>query len=91
MKYLLFLIFFFILNCENPGTIKTYDEGNIEGHKIRVVRYYYDDMNGSVLVAFIDNVPNSLTYKDGKIQETVIQVNGKVLMENDSLIIIRKQ
>jgi len=106
MKNLIFLgviVVVLLSSCQERGTTTQYLSGNedklppeLKGLKI------YNVSTGpasTVKVAVMDNQINSLTYQQGKVQESTIILNretnqvievSQVLMENDTLIICRK-
>ncbi len=91
-----------ITSCSDPGTseILLDDHKNLptelKGLKIYNVS---TGRGGSVIVAVLNNDLNSITYREGKRNESVMLLNKQtnkviqvrdVVMENDSLIICRK-
>lgn len=97
----LFIIFALLfLSCDDNGTVVSRSEGTINGHAIKVFSYCLGDGDW-VKVAFIDDKINSTNYNEGKTKENVIIVNnpnqkpvvinGEIIMNNDSLILIKKK
>jgi hypothetical protein len=94
-------VLFFMSGCEDPGvTVKRLNgfEDNLP-FELRGLKVYSVSLGEGnwVKVAIIDDKVNSLTYSVGKVQETTIVinngnriVNGTIISENDSIIVIKK-
>jgi len=91
-----------ITSCSDPGTseILLDDHKNLPSELKGLRVYNVSTGNGtSVKVATLNNDLNSITYQEGKLNESVMLINKQtnkiiqvrdVVMENDSLIICRK-
>jgi hypothetical protein len=103
--FILSLVIISILtSCSDPGTSSQKLSGgemNLpdELKGLKVYRVSTGELGGYVYVGIIDNGVNSMTYPVGKHMATTIIINKsdnrmieakEVLMENDSLIVIRK-
>lgn len=94
-----------LISCEDAGTLAKFNGGSvkykppvIDGDTISLYQYYPYE-GSSIWIAKSKNYSTtSLTYRVGKHDETVIIINGdpfrrvkgSVVMENDSLVLIKK-
>jgi hypothetical protein len=102
-KLLLTLGLFTLLACSPEGTTKIALNGdeNTLPNELKGLKVYCVSLgNGNhVKVAVLNNNINSTTYRDGKVDKTIIVVDKRnqkvinvedIIMENDSLIICKK-
>jgi len=102
-KLLLTLGLFTLLACSPEGTTRTqlYGDEKTLPNELKGLKVYNVSLGRGnyVKVAVLNNNINSTTYREGKVDKTIIVVdkhNQKVInvediiMENDSLIICRK-
>jgi len=102
-KLLLTLGLFTLLACSPEGTTEIRLNGDEKTlpNELKGLKIYNVSLgNGDhVKVALLNNNINSTTYRDGKVDKTIIVVDKRnqkvinvedIIMENDSLIICRK-
>jgi hypothetical protein len=105
MKKLIFLLVLFIgtiSSCTDPGTVEKFStkEPNlapcvIEGDTVALYQYY-PYTGSSIWIAKLKQT-TTITYHVGKRNESVVfidknhYISGDVLLENDSIIIIKKK
>jgi hypothetical protein len=100
-KYLyLFLLMFIMISCYDAGTKREGFSYCVMGNDTIDFVYFYPRNSTGVWVGKSRNTSNrtvSLTYSQGKVQESVIyleknkaNISGTVILENDSIIIIKK-
>jgi hypothetical protein len=102
-KLLLTLGLFTLLACSPQGTTTTQLTGdeNTLPNELKGLKVYDVSLGGGnyVKVAVLNNNINSTTYREGKVDKTIIVVDKRnqkvinvedIIMENDSLIICKK-
>lgn len=104
MKKLLSILgLFTLLACTPQGTTTTRLNGDEKTlpNELKGLKVYSVSLGGGnyVKVAVLNNNTNSTTYREGKVDKTIIVVDKRnqkvinvedIIMENDSLIICRK-
>ncbi len=99
------LFLFLVMGCAKKGTTSRLlvgDEKDLPNELKGMKVYAVSTGDGyAVKVAILDNKVNSLTYQEGKIQQTTIVINPntsneriikakEILSETDEIIVIRK-
>lgn len=92
-----------LTSCHDEGETSLSLDGNKHElpEELKGLKVYWvaTGKASGVQVAVLNNQVNSLTYAEGKTQETVIMVNkstnkiyeiSEVLMENDSIMVVKK-
>jgi hypothetical protein len=105
MKTLFLFLFasLFLSSCTDAGVTRTHLDGTEENlpDELKGLKVYRVSTGGGdyVKVAILNSEVNSLTYRDGKHDETTIIVNGsaksreiygEIISETDSIIVIHK-
>lgn len=104
------LFLFGLFSCQDPGTVKKFEGYSaedkippcvIDGDTLDLYQYYYSG-EGFVWIARTRgsgvSSANSLNYKVGKTEKSVILINGDmfrrikgdIICENDSIVVIKR-